>query len=530
MKINFKFRSINFFAYLVIFLFIVYFSYLSVARHLALKTYQNDLGVYSQLTWNTLQGRFFEASGAMLQVTLNSYYTTDEHFNYLSAHFSPLLIIFAPLYAIWSDPRLFLIIQALLVGLSALPIYWLAREKLKSALAGLLLLLSYLFYPIINNALLYDFHEVTFGAPLVTFALWFFYKKKIGPMLICLFLLLLLQEQASLIVLMFGVYLMIKKNLKLGLAISVIALGYFILVVFYLMPLFSAAGEVVLFKDRYGWLGQNFSEAFRTIIREPLTVLKAMLGFRQLEFLSIMLMPLLYLPLLSGLFILALPIILINFLSKINMTYSVYFYHSAIIIGIIYLAIINVLARLFKNPLIQKILLGLILISTLIFSYFYSLTPLAKKYHWSDYHISDNAKLIKEVKKLIPDSAALSIQNNLGPHFANRQKLFHFPYMLEQADYVILDINDPYAANQQAVFKFNSALMGEQNFNLQYFDWWFSSVGQMFKRPDFGIIYSQDGWLVFQKGAGQQLNDQAQLEFQKKFAEILDDNNLKLQE
>lgn len=535
MKKKFKLISIDNVAIFLLVLFIIYFSYLSLARHAALMTSQNDLGTYSQLTWNTLHGRFFEASGAMLAVTLTEDNKINEHFNYLSAHFSPILLFFVPWYAIWSDPRIFLIIQAIAVGLAALPIYWLTKEKLKSKLAGLLIIISYLFYPIIHNALLYDFHEVTFAVPLVTFALWYCYRKKFLLMSVFLFLLMLVQEHTSLIVFMFGIYLaLFNKKKKLGLIIAGIALGYFLLVIFYLMPHFSTTGSLVLLKSeasavqRYAWLGSNFPEIFNNFVNKPGWVISNMFGFKQLEYLIILLLPLLYLSIFSEIILLSLPILAISFLSQLSMTYSEYFYHSVIVVGIIYISAIYALSRIFKNYITQKILLIVMIVVTLIFSYFYSLTPFSKRYYWSDYQPSKNSKLLKEVKKIIPADATIVVQNNLGPHFSNRQYLFPFPFMLERADYVILDIADPFSKNKSSIFKFNTALMGEQNFNLKYFSWWFGNVIKMFSQSDFGVIYFKDGWLVFQKGANHNLNRQALLEFNKKFKEILDFYNLKL--
>jgi len=85
-----KIWSVDSLAYLLIIIFIVIFIYLSIERHNALKSYQNDLGVYSQITWNNLHGHFFESSGSMLAATLKADGTTDENHNYLSGHLAPL--------------------------------------------------------------------------------------------------------------------------------------------------------------------------------------------------------------------------------------------------------------------------------------------------------------------------------------------------------------------------------------------------------------------------------------------------------
>lgn len=514
-----KTEFINYLAYALIIFFIIFFIILSIGRHQALKSFQNDLGTYSQLTWNTLHGHFFEASGVFPAIIIISSNQTLENFNYLSAHFSPILLFFVPFYAVWADPQIFLILQAIAVGLGSLPIYWLAKEKI-SNFGGLIFLISYLLYPIIHNSLLYDFHEVTFAVPLVTFFLWFWYKNKIGWMIFFLGLLLLVQEHVALIIFMFGLYLaFIGKRRKLGLLIAIISLAYFFLIVLVVMPRFSSSGDLTLlhkgfFTTRYEWLGTSFGEIINTIIKNPFWVLKNALGARQLYFLITLLLPVLGLSLYSGLFILALPIIGINFLSNYAMTYSIYFYHSAILVGIIYFAAIFSFAKLIVGQKRQKIFLIILLISSLIVSYIFSVTPLSAEYTWQDYRSSANAQLLNEVKSIIPPAAAISVQHNLGPHFSLRRKLFHFPFNLDKSDYVIVDVFDPYRSNPKSFFGFDNVCeIG--------CDLWAISIDRMFNYKDFGVIYNRDGWLVFKRGASLELNATAKKDFEKNLGKLL---------
>jgi uncharacterized membrane protein len=512
----------DYLAYLAIIIFVLFFIYLSIGRHNSLKSFQNDLGAYSQVTWNNLHGHFFESSGSFTKLTLKPDGTTLEDYNFLAGHFSPILLFFVPFYALWADPKIFLIIQAIAVGIGALPIYWLAREKIKIKWGGLVFLLSFLFYPVVHNALLYDFHEVTFAVPIVTFALWFLYKKNYKWLLVFLFLLLLVQEHTSLIVFMFGLYILFfQKQRKLGILISLISLIYFVITIFVLMPAFSPTDAPVILKsmvdtgNRYSWLGGDFSEIFKTIFTRPLFVFQGVFRDNQLSFLMALFFPLLFLPFFSGLILLTLPVFAINLLSQYRMTYSVYFYHSVIIAGILFFAAIFSFEKIIKAKIHQKFILVFLLIISVIYSYKYSVTPFSKTFSFNDFRPTLHAKLISEVKQIIPDDASLSIQHNLGPHFANRRKLFQFPYNVPMADYVVLDIYDPYQNNQMSFFRYGGALMGDQDATIESFKEWLKWVDELFDVVDFGVIYSNDGWLVFQRGATQELNAQAKEDFYK---------------
>jgi len=511
-----KIWSVDSLAYLLIIIFIVIFIYLSIERHNALKSYQNDLGVYSQITWNNLHGHFFESSGSMLAATLKADGTTDENHNYLSGHFSPIMLLFVLFYLFWPDPQVFLIIQSIAVGIGALPIYWLAKEKIKIWWGGLVFLISFLFYPILHNALLYDFHEVTFAVPLVTFALWFWHKKRTGWMLFFLALLFLVQEHTALIVFMFGLLLILKKqNWKLGLGISAVSLTYFFLVLLVFIPAFSASGQSALINSevpeivaptRYAWLGSNVNEIAWNIVKHPILILQNMFSFRQVDFFITLLLPVFALPLFSSLTILILPVLALYFLSNWALTYSVYYYHSSLLAGILYFSAILVFARFFRELKWQKIFLILILISSLIISYIYSVSPFGKDYSIKDYQPSENAKYLKEVKKLIPPEASLVVQQNLGPHFATRRKLFHFPVMLDKADYVVVDVYNPYADNPKSFYGFSNVREVEYQI-------WRDSIGNLIDNQDFGVIYDQAEWLVFQKGADKNLNAKAKQDY-----------------
>jgi uncharacterized membrane protein len=140
-------KAADYMAYGAIVIFVVIFIFLSFGRHDALKSYLNDISAYDQAIWNTVHGRF-------MHISISAF---DEP-NLFASRFSPVLLIFVPLYAVFSSPKWLLLLQILSAGASAVPIYLLAKEKLKSAQMALIILISYLLYPILQNGLLYDFH------------------------------------------------------------------------------------------------------------------------------------------------------------------------------------------------------------------------------------------------------------------------------------------------------------------------------------------------------------------------------------
>ncbi len=482
-----KISSADYLAYFLVFAFMASYSFLSFSRHDALKSYLNDLGTYDQVVWNTAHGHFFDNSSNMLNER-----------NYLGAHFSPILLFFVPFYLIFSTPKWLLFFQSLAVGLAGIFIYLFAKEKLKSAFLALIFLGGYLINPFLGNGALYDFHEAVLAVFFAAGAFYFLEKKRWTAFFIFAALLALGQEHLSLLVFMMGLYLFfIKKQRKTGFWVSALSLSYFFLVMFVLMPHFSSSGNPALiansspYHSRYAWLGGNFGEIIRNIISNPLVILKIIFSGNRLKYLVALVVPVFSLAIYAWPIVIALPIILINLLSSVSMTYSVYSYHSAILIPFVFFSAIVSFKRWFLgNPTMEKLFAALILAFSLGSFYLYSLFPLSPNSKLSDFLPSRHAQDLTEIKNIIPPNASLSVQHNLGPHFSGRREIYRFPIKSDETDYTIIDRYDPYAKDFEKAFDFGYALqmdMGD----------WANRIENIKKSPDYQIIFDDGNYLVF---------------------------------
>src|SRR5687767_13406933 len=68
-----------------------------------------DMGNTENILWNTINGEPFRLS--TLKVS------------WLGQHFAPGILLWAPFYALWPDPRCVLLLQAITIALGALPVY-----------------------------------------------------------------------------------------------------------------------------------------------------------------------------------------------------------------------------------------------------------------------------------------------------------------------------------------------------------------------------------------------------------------------
>src|SRR6185312_16475747 len=97
----------------IILIYTIIFSTLSIARHDAFFS-GFDLGNMDQTIWQTLHSYFFSLTGQNGIVSR------------FSIHADIILILLTPLYYIWDNVRLLLIVQSLLLALGSIPVFLLS--------------------------------------------------------------------------------------------------------------------------------------------------------------------------------------------------------------------------------------------------------------------------------------------------------------------------------------------------------------------------------------------------------------------
>ncbi len=150
--------SLHKWAWLVVPLaYMVLFCTLSLNQHASFHTYALDMGQFVQAIWNTAHGRFMV--------------NTLKPPNSMAWHFSPGLALIAPLYSMWPDARLLLVLQTFALALSGLPIYWYAQRRL-NAWSAVIVLAAYYLAPSLHKANLAEFRRISLAVPGIALA-WY---------------------------------------------------------------------------------------------------------------------------------------------------------------------------------------------------------------------------------------------------------------------------------------------------------------------------------------------------------------------
>ncbi len=423
-------------------LFFLVFTYLAWRRQDAFEMGRFDLGNMSQAVWSTAQGRFLEFTD------IGGNQTTR-----LAIHVDPILVAFAPLYWVWSNPKILLLIQAGAVAAGAFPVYWIAREELKELGSDYLPAVAafvYLLYPPLQYAVLDEFHPVTLAAPLLLFAIWYLREKRYVAAAVFLVLAALTKEEIALSVVALGIYAaVVWKDVKIGTIIATAGAVWFAIATQVVMPHFND-GDQSLLMQRYEEVGGSIGGIIKTLFTDPAKLVNVAFSNSSAGYIPLLLAPLLALPLLApAAFLVLSPELAANLLSSQEAQSSIHFHYVAPLVPfLIWSAILGVkrmasvsmgLARALPVAMLAGVLVSGWLMGPLPV---WSELPLGSQYKADSYSPDAHDRIIRRALKLVPEHASVSATNQIGAHLSERERIFTFP-TVDDANYVVVDEVNP---------------------------------------------------------------------------------------
>lgn len=202
-----------------------------------------DYGVYTNMVWNTSRGDWFRV-------------LVDR--SYLHTHLSFSLALLAPLFHVWDNPMLLLVVQWGMVFGGAAFVLVLARRAHVPGDMTAALLFFFFAYRFTQGVVLSQFHGVCAYLLLVPWLYTCCVHRK-GTAWLPLALILGLREDAFVLVLPMLLYFAVKDRWKTGYILAAVALLYGVLAIFVLYPSISG---ISLFERRRHELHLNTSLAF----------------------------------------------------------------------------------------------------------------------------------------------------------------------------------------------------------------------------------------------------------------------------
>jgi uncharacterized membrane protein len=439
-------------------------SILSINKLFQFKTQSYDMAIFNQVFWNTLHGRFMFS---MPECCYPAHPPT-----FLGAHFSPLIILLLPIYALYQSPYTLLVIQSFALAIPVVFIHRIASKRL-SRWPTWAIVVAYGLYPGVLWPSLSDFHLESF-VPLAYLMLYYFWDEDRRTLFILSYVFLLsIFEYTSVIGLSFLWYAWLKGkrhytgkiiSTKVLLLLAVLSIAWFVGASLVLQFVWPQRGTYL---QNY-WSPLNLGLDSLPKATYWLTLLVT-LGFA---------------PLLAPLeLITAAPWFVASVFSNFPIYYTLPWQYSALVAGPFLVAAIFTLQRLARLKF-YRALAGLTLVGLVTLSPFgvYALV------NHPSFVLSlpgDNAYAGHRALSIIPSNASVLAQDNILPFLVDRivPAFSNYPTDSLPPSYIAIDFPQKYYFLHDPP----DAPMQQQ-------------VDYFLSKYQYGLAASADGFLVYQLG------------------------------
>ncbi|XLQ12181.1 MAG: DUF2079 domain-containing protein [cyanobacterium endosymbiont of Epithemia adnata isolate EadnSB Bon19] len=439
------------------------------------------------LTCSSLRHILFQSTAYDLAIFDNSIYLISQGktpfvsfrgIHILGDHAAFILYAIAGLYKIYPSVYWLFGLQAIALSLGALPVWQLAKYANLPPNLAIVVAASYLLYPLIFNLNLFDFHPEVLTLPAFFWAFLSAKKNNFFAFSLALIFILSCRDALSLTITAMGVWLILgERKIKLGVISLGIGIIWFVLATKVVIPQFS--GEQVAAVARYNFLGVSLQEIILNLFLKPQIVLSHLFTLNNLEYLLLLLCPLIwglfpkYLSPLIGAF----PILFLNLLTENKEQKDLLHQYSLPILPFLILVVIAALSvgqRWSQRP-------KYIILWSLV-----TFFALAKVGYFTSRYLEsiDTWSATREALNQVTKEGNVLTSANIAPHVAHRTKV-------------------------------ELAIEGSQGINLQQFDdillnkrhpGWNSSpelvntlIGRIEQIPEFKLAYKKNQVYLFER-------------------------------
>ncbi|MDD2822859.1 MAG: DUF2079 domain-containing protein [Candidatus Daviesbacteria bacterium] len=443
-------------------LFIVLYTFaaitVSLNRYWQHQTAYYDFGVIDSAIWKV----------AHFQLPIVDHHELgDKNVMIFASHFSPSVFLLSPLYWFTNRQEILLIAQSLLVGIGALIAYFLAKKTLKSNLAIFALIVAFLGYVGLQNALISEFHDTTLSVLPLMLIFLFIYQKKWIWYFIMLIILLGLKESFAGLGVGIGLYIYLKDraNKKIALLTILISLVWGYLALKVVIPYFSQG--IYLYSSSN--LPNNPISLINSFLFPDLKYKTMLYSFATFGFLPIF-------------DITIIPAIFENFLerfvlSSFSSRWDLGMHYNSPLSPLLFigaLAIFKILENKFKHTKLVTLLALTIIFSNIVLHRFILRGPLGLFYNPDFYKQNEYSRYVDDFLKNIPKDGVIYTQNDLAGRLSHQNvKTFRPDYKVINPDYIVLNLTPGQTPNAFSPLRYDSVknlkdqLLEDSNYTVQ---------------------------------------------------------------
>ncbi|MDX2242878.1 MAG: DUF2079 domain-containing protein [Leptolyngbyaceae cyanobacterium bins.302] len=474
-----------------------------------------DQGIFGQLFWNGIHGRFFQSSlsSVLSGAVIHDQQVPTVFYHRLGQHFDPIQLLWHPIYALFPHPATLVVLQVAFVTLAGLVLYALARQYLKPNLAWMIVAGFYGSVAVVGP-ILGNYHDLS-QIPLFLFTLLLAMEKR------CWWLFWLMagctvlaRQDAGVILFGIGLYLITSRRYPwMGMGLCSLGFGYVVLASNVLMPLFSKDISQRFMVERFGHFAQGDEASSLEILGSILTNPGTLISYffsefdRKLLYLLGQTLALAFVPLISpsAWVMISTPLAQL-FLQAGDSRLSIYIrYAITLAPGLFYGAILwwsghqQRFRSRFRHIWTGFIILSLLItvavnphrsLSFLIPDSFQPWVQVPLTRQWE--HAANLRSLIQQV----PPAASVTATTYVAPHLATRRAILRVPFIeyrdddqqVKPVDYILVDLWQ--LQQYQTAFREERRYLNDL---LPRIDFWM-------QEKNYGILAIQDGAVLLQRG------------------------------
>jgi uncharacterized membrane protein len=356
----------------------------------------------------------------------------------LGDHFHPLLVVLAPVYRLFPTPITLLVAQAALFAISIVPVARAAAARLGNR-SGVAVGVAYGLSWGIQEAVAADFHEIALAVPMLAFGLEALLDRRWLRVVAWCAPLVLVKEDLGLTVACIGLVMALRGARRLGIGLCVFGVVATAVTIVVLIP---AANQVQTY-DYWTMLSGADSAASSSLAQWLLSVPASMVvpGIKTVTILLLFGVTA-YLALGSPLAVATIPTLAWRFISDKSAFWGPGWHYSAILMPIVFFALLDTLARIragrrgWQHGVGRWAAPAVLGIAVFLAAYL----PLRGLVSPASYQPSPRAEAAAEVQRLIPSASSVETDSTLVVHLVARNRVFWLGNAAGvQPDFVLID-------------------------------------------------------------------------------------------
>jgi uncharacterized membrane protein len=432
----------------LILLYVSLFSFLAFLRCQSFFSYEwEDQAEINRVLWGFSRGSITDL--------IQNYMPEGVYYKFHTAFFLYFLAFF---YNVYPHPGTLFVLTALALGVTAFPLFLIAKRLFQSGHTAFMLAVAYLLYAPKHNLNFLDGDPIIFLVPLLAMAFYAALTGRTLWLVICLIFSLTLKTEAPLFVIMFTVYLFYQR--RKGLQVSgktclflLLSALAFLLMNFFLYGRFSTGS---MFS---GFYNGNLPGAMAHGAQKVIALMSSAHGWVWVQLFA----PVLFFPLFSIELYIGLPSLVLVFLTQDFVFQRAHY--LAGLMPFVFIGTIYVLKRLSERPRLQSLFITLIFSGCFLSNFGHNILGTsyppkvggaiadtrfisAKNIFDPRFYAQDDGDRIAwKMIGMIPENASVSVSGDLMVPLSSRQRVFEFldrAYDYYNVDFILIHNKNMY--------------------------------------------------------------------------------------